>query len=265
MVRFESVNVYPAFSKEICIEWKLSGVILPGNYLFEVERSGSPEGPFKSLTPVPIVNKFFFIDRTTPLLTKENHPYYRVIVTLPSGKKITSEAKDLFRNLEKRQWLVLREITRKEILRFRKYVGIQAFILKLKHFGEKCSAGCVDPVSDQVTIADCTQCFGTRFDGGYEAPIEAWVEVAPVINEKALRPDGLGMAEDFGSQVRLISYPLVTRGDIIVEADSNRRFHVRAIQPSELRTVPVVQLVSVRQLSRTDIEYKIPLKDFKPS
>lgn len=257
-MRFECVSIYPAFSREILVEWGLSRATERGDYLFHVERAGSPEGPFERLTSEfgPVVNKTFFVDRSAPLLSKENHWYYRIIGIAPSGKEYTSPAKDLYRNLERRSWLIAREITRKETLRFRKYVGVRAVVLKKKHFGELCTE-CVDPVGGDVTDSQCEACFGTRFLGGYYSGIEAWIETSPLPDQKGLGGQGW-MTEDYTGQIRMISYPLVTREDLIVEVDSNRRLRVLQVDPIELRTVPLIQLVSVKMISRSDVEYRVP-------
>ena len=254
-MKFSRVTVYPAFSKEILIEWELERATLPGVYWFLVERAGSPEGPWELLTPTPLPNAEFFIDRTAPLLSKENFLFYRVTVTDPKGRVFISDPKDLFRNLEREQWYVAREITRKEILRFVKKVGVRAAVLKKKRFGPLCD--CVDPVSGEVTDSSCPDCFGTRYAGGFNDPIEAWVESSPFPNAKQLQNMGW-LTEDFSGQIRMVSYPLVTREDIIVELDSNRRLRVLQIDPVELRTVPIVQLVGVKMIPRSDVEYTIP-------
>ena len=257
-MRFERVTVYPAFSREILVEWELEdeAQVDPGPYFFTVERSASPEGPWDCLTPKPLVDAMHFVDKLTPLLSKENFLFYRVTATLPSGKTIVSPAKDLFRNLERPQWLVWREITRKEILRLKKFVGIRAAVLKKKRFGEPCEE-CTDPVTGTVTDSQCRECFGTRYQGGFYPPIEAWIESSPVPDAKGLGGHGW-MTEDYVGQLRMVSYPLVSREDIVVELESNRRFRVLQIDPIELRTVPVVQLVSARMISRSDVEYRIP-------
>ena len=161
-MKFSRVTVYPAFSREILVEWELEGATMAGNYLFHIERSDSPESGFERLTYDPLPNANHFIDRTAPLLAKENLLFYRVVVTDPRGREIISPPKDLFRNLERRQWFIAREITRKEILRLRKLVGVRAAVLKKRHFGAKCK-NCLDPVSGEVTDSQCESCFGTRF------------------------------------------------------------------------------------------------------
>ena len=257
----ESISVYPVASRQVLVEWRLAEVTEPGDYLFWVERANSPEGPWENLTSSPLVNEFFFVDRKTVVLTKEPHVYYRVKVQDPDGRVCISGPKDLLRNLERRQFLQVREVIRKEILRFRKFAGVRVYILKKKHFGQKCTE-CIDSVTGYQTDSYCLNCFGTRWEGGFEPPIEAWVERGPMDNNKGLGGSGW-MTEDFEGQIRAVAYPVFTRDDIIVEAETNTRLRVLRVSWAELRTVPVVQIVTARFIPRNEIEYKVVVDEHK--
>lgn len=257
----ESISTYPVAARQTLIEWRLAEATAPGNYLFWVERANSPEGPWELLTLLPLVNEFFFVDVKSLVLSKEPHVYYRVKVQAPDGEEVTSGPKDLLRNLERRQFLQAREVIRKEILRFQKFAGIRVWVLKKKHFGTPCQA-CVDPVSGYKLTSDCELCFGTRWEGGFEPPIEAWAERGPMDDNKGLGGSGW-MTEDFETQIRMISYPLITRDDIIVEAETNVRFRVLRISFAELRAVPVVQIITARFIPRNEIEYKVVVDSAK--
>jgi hypothetical protein len=144
---------------------------------------------------------------------------------------------------------------RKEILRFRKFVGVPVWVLKMKHFGAKCT-DCIDPVSGYQIDSMCLSCFGTRWVGGYEPPIPAWVERGPMDDNKALGGSGW-MTEDFEGQIRMVAYPIVTRDDIIVEASTNVRLRALRISAAELRTAPIVQIVTARFIPRNEVEYRV--------
>jgi len=256
-----SISVYPVASRQILVEWRLEEATAPGDYLFWIERANSPEGPWESLTPIPLVNQFFHVDRKSVYLSKEPHLYYRLKVRAPDGEECTSRPKDLLRNLERKQFLQAREVIRKEILRFRKFAGIRVLILKKKHFGRKCNE-CIDQVTGYQIDSLCLNCYGTRWEGGFEPPIEAWLERGPMDNNKALGGSGW-MTEDFEGQVRAVAYPLFTRDDIVVEAETNTRLRVLRISTAELRTVPIVQILTVRVIPRNEIEYKVIVDEHK--
>jgi len=258
---FQEISVYPAFPNAVVIQWSLTDTSMPGTYRFQVERSGSPEGPWVTLTPTPVQDVYVFIDREVKLIVKENRYFYRVIFIDPSGRQFTSDAQDLLRNLKKHDFLLASEFNRKESLRLVQYVGVEAYLLKRKHYGERCTS-CFDPATGKIVKSKCFCCYGTKYVGGYFPPIPIYVEIQPFPKVSRLEAGGQGTSEQFVTSGRMPAYPLVARADIIVERENNRRWHIMKVVCDELRTVPVVQrLEEIREIARTDIEYRILVVD----
>lgn len=259
MTPFQEISVYPAYPKRVFVQWLLKDTSLIGTHRFWVDRAGSPEGPWEALTTTPLLDRYFFEDTTVQLVVKENRYFYRVRYKDPRGRDFTSPAHDLLRNLRAHDFLIAQEINRKEQLRFNSKVGIKAFVLKRKHYGEVC-ADCVDPETGKVVKAKCKCCYGTMFKGGFYPPIETCLEVEAFPNSHVLEPGGQATSENFVSRGRMQVYPHAVRGDLIVERENNRRWEILQIYRPELRTIPVVQeLQEIRLIAPTDIEYYVPV------
>jgi hypothetical protein len=61
------------------------------------------------------------------------------------------------------------------------------------------------------------------------------------------------------TQIQFLDFPRIDEEDIIVEKANDRRFLVKSRYFTSLKTIPVHQTVSVSELERQAVEYKIPV------
>jgi hypothetical protein len=259
----------PLFPNGTFLQWELAGAVESGSYLASVFRSGSPGGSWDLLVDSsPDINSF--TDRfplpASPITTDPNQLslsrglFYRVRVVPPSGSSTAAEIVSAVEPLlTGRQRLVRRKILRDEYVMLSRLNGVEMAVLKRKHWGQRCPK-CFDPYTGESMRGSCTACFGTTFTGGFFDPIVTWAKRSPVPVQVALSPEG--KAETALTGITTLDAPAVRDDDLLVFLRDNRRFLVRRVLPTELRTVTVHQRLEVSELARSDVLYRVPV-DFQ--
>jgi len=295
-MRVSISKISPAYPCGVGIQWDVEpdqGV--SGNYIFHVDRAGSPEGPWTAASG-PLRNTIAYTDDysvtadnpdAVNVIPLSREVYFRVRAIAPNGIEDTSEsvnldglvthtttsgivgmgttisdADQIQRNPDvrvalrpkndQRKRLLRRKILRDQYLGLKFLSGITVKVLKRKHFGTRCP-DCLDSLTEYSVVYQCITCYGTGWVDGYFTPIETLVSMGPeAVQEEATDTGNTTLAS---TSMRLLAYPKVTKGDIIVETDINKRWIVDRISPSELHRILVHQDVVVNELARHSIEY----------
>lgn len=260
----EFTRLLPLFPQGVYLQWDLRDPTESGSYLFDIYRSGSPGGPWEPLK-IGVVDGFSFNDKMPPIsidgqgvvnqLSLTRGIFYRVVVTPPSGVPNQAEViSPVEPTLDGHQRLLKRKILRDESIMFRKLNGVEVAVVKKMHWGPRCTK-CWDKVTKTVTRANCATCFGTGFSPGYFAPIVTLGRRGTMPAAKQLTPQGV--AEYRPTQVTLLDAPKVDPDDILVFLRDNKRFVVKVVLNTELKTVTVHQKLEVSELARSDISYRL--------
>ena len=255
-MKFSKIILYPDFPREIIVQWDLENAIHPGQYLFDVERSGSPIGPFEKLNSEPLIDEFKFHDTTLPLITKLVDVYYRVIVTPPLDSKLISDSINLIRQRENRQYLIGKEINRQEKILLKHAVGVPCKVFKRRHWGTRCP-DCFNFLTKEVTDKNCASCFGTGFTGGYYPFIDTFIHFDTPVPRSQEVTDQFATVENIVTTGWTIAYPLLKKDDIIVD-DVNKRWYIHTVNITELRRAHSRQLMDLREVTARSILYDLP-------
>jgi hypothetical protein len=250
-IYFSELFVYPKYPDSVIVQWSMNNNSLPENYFFWVYYSDNPEKGFTKLNTAPVINSFIY-EFPFALLHKEEYLYIKVTAEIGS-ETIESTSQGLFYALERRQFLICKEIIRKNNLIRDKFIGPNCQVYKRKVFGVPCP-DCIDVHTGLGTDSKCISCFGLKILGGYHDGLDVYCEV--VEGDKNIKPSEIGMMEPRFATGKL-TYPIVQRGDIIVEKQRNRRWYVNGYKRKTVRTFPIDQYVELRQVSPGDIEYKL--------
>ena len=293
-------RITPTYPGEVVIQWDVepdAGV--SGSYIFHVERSGSPEGPWTDISG-PLLDTISYQDcvgddsvntEEVNFLALNKEVYYRVRGIDPVSTEDYSEATSLdgvsgfvvttgitgmgltISDAEqnqvspeigvavrpknnRRKRLLRRKILRDQYLGLRHFNGVDAKVLKRRHFGTRCT-DCSDSLTDHIVIYNCSTCYGTGWVGGFFTPITTYVKMSPA----PTRVDAteLGNTTQRETKLQMLSYPKIENGDLIVELDMNRRWLVSHVAPTEVHRILTKQTASVNELARNSIEYFVPL------
>lgn len=262
----EITRLIPLFPRGVFFQWDLHGVTEAGTYTFNVYRSGSSSGPWETLTAAAAnITSYSDVLETTATEDEEalnqlslvRGVYYRVVAIPPSGEANKAEAISIVEpRLDGRQRLLKRKILRDESLMLRKLNGVEIAVLKRMHWGPRCPR-CFDKFTKEVVRSNCTTCYGTSFQPGYFDPVITLGRRGTLPAAKQVTPQGV--AEFRPTQVTLLDVPRIEPDDVLVFLKDNRRFIVKAMLQTELKTVGVHQKLEVSELARSSIEYRIPV------
>lgn len=246
----------------VFVQWQMQQPPANTAIIFTIERAGSPEGPFEAIASN--ITTFHYFDGgrhlpVPPVGTRENlnflslqrNIYYRVTAT--AGTETTSVIEPVGDHLPRRQFLLRRKMQRDIRVGF-KFSSIPLIVLKRRHWGLRCRE-CFDLLTKKVTKSRCETCYSTGFEGGYFDPVKIEGRVSTyAVQQQITQQD---VVENEQKQLTVLDYPLLEIDDVVAELHMNKRFVVKHVSRTELRTVPVHQRAVLSELSRDSIEYRL--------
>jgi len=234
---------------------------------FKLERSGSPEGPYELVIDNLVDFHFFDALRSSPAPTlatdtRENLSfmslsravYYKVTATDSTGTEVEKVRVVGPDNLSRKLLLFRRKMQRDMSVGF-KFNSIDLAVLKRRHWGLRCR-DCFDPLTKKVTDSKCDTCYGTGFEEGYFTPVRIRGRIGVQNVQTSMTPQG--KVDLSQKRLTILDYPEVEVDDIFVDIRQNKRYIVKHRHSTEMQTVAVHQQLTVSELARDSIEYRIP-------
>lgn len=231
----------------------------PGPYVFQLQYSntGLRDSPDWHNVGTPLTDGYVAFDDAWRTTGSELTLHYRV--TLTTLKDIyVSQAVSCLGELPERDWLIAREVVRKEQLRH-KYVSVEGYLLKPYRYGRPCTR-CRDVLTQEVVDSQCPICNGTGFEVGFHPPLpmQCWDLSNQTIS---VHQDGNikgTTRENAEVTARVIGWPALNRDDIWVNGSSDERWLIHDIQvAAALRGVPIVYTVRMGLLPFSNPAYAI--------
>ena len=219
------------------------------------------KGEWTRLNPdAPLQNMCLYLDEDAYRCGVENSVWYRAVAVDTNGKEYASAPAHTYGEMTKRDWLLARDILRKEYLRMRKFAGTFGYLLKLRTHGEKCKE-CFDwDIEEPIAASTCEACYGTGYLNGYYNAIGFYMDLSSVkVGGDTREP--FGYEETRIRNARAVAYPWLGSYDIWVHGSANRRYVIRhAVTGAEMRSIPLVYFpIELRLLPVSDIAYKVPM------
>lgn len=279
MIKIDQVRVRPLTVTSAEVSWTLVATDEPQSTArFTVLRSESPEGPYVDVSG-PMANVKSFVDRVN-LKAKHNTIGWRIRVDdIPSGVSIiypngTPEEAFLFHPDFSRDaspgdfqpdYIAL-EIVRLNNLLLHRYTGRVLAYCPIRTQGSRCPV-CYDKKKDRGDSSQCSECFGSTFQGGYYDPINVLIDINP--SPSVIQVANFGKLEDNQTACFMANYPLAKPNDMIVEP-TNRRWRVVQVNTVTKNRYIVQQFLQLQEIDRSDAEYlfevdldlKAPAEDF---
>jgi len=263
---FKRVEVWNMARGGSTICWDLSQNYFPkGPLHFYVDfgRAGTDE--WIVLNPDnPVIDDCCFVDpcqRTWEMLSDH---YYRIRMIQPSvpGAPVVKSQPTLGSGrLSKKDWLVAREIIRKEALQDKRD-AVTGFLLKRKKYGVACPH-CLDWDTKEVTDSDCQYCFGTGILGGYYPGVIFHVGLDDNWNRKLqIGPPPQGTHSEIDKKARVALYPMIETRDVWVRADNDERYVIDSWTCiASYRGLQLIANAVLKLAPATDIVYSVPIEE----
>lgn len=289
-------KITPDYPTKVSMDWELEEVIESGTFTYDVERSGSPAGPWEVLVTGLTAKTYDDIlsDENANILSFVRDIYYRIKSTPPSGAAnafyspivnldglveytiTNSEPGNPARPVPLAQFeappytgqmvypkshghrhRLLKNVLVRNVYLMLKLNGTEFALLKRRHFGTRCT-DCYDPMSREVISSECSSCYGTSWEEGYYDPYYTLARIIRGSTGHIQTQITTRAEEDVNfAKVHMLDFPRADEGDILVERHSNRRFLIKQRYNTSLKTVIVHQTLSVAELPRTAPEYAL--------
>lgn len=251
------LDIVPDYSKGFLFHWRLRGGFNdPLPWVFHVQGALSQNGPWADISPA-IENKMAWRSDGNIRVNKSDVIFLRVRLDTSSGH-YESGVRTPYGDLDRREFLIGREIMRKEVLHMAKLAGTECTVWSVANYGARCPH-CTDPITGQPRVGHCRYCFGTGFYPAYYGPFPSWCTFSEN-NQHQLQegPEGNGMSEQKRFQVRMVNSVPVKKDDIVHDKGSGKRYYVNSVQiVAEIRRVPLVQTLVVDEIATSDQAYKV--------
>lgn len=250
------------------VYWEFErGFADPGPYLFQLQAShgGTPRADDWFNVGVE-TDLFYAVDdggsKHQRMFGKTPTLVYRVLLKTPQGIYVSHPANVLGR-LGKHDWLIVREILRKEQLNHRVFSSVKGYLLKGRRYGEECT--CRDKsvggkFTDEVLDSSCPICYGTGFVSGYYPPTEYYALLNPEATRESRDLNQTGTNKPVVIQSRFLATLPLVQGDAWVNSGSDERYYVHSIKELAVwKSVPIIYSAELRLAPFTDALYDVPL------
>ena len=263
MYPFRRVSVDNLVDSQARIWWQIEPTFQEiGPYVFQLQVGSSDLDEaidWQNVGP-PITNGFTATDPIRRERGSVLTTYYRVTLTTPNATYV-SPAASVNGELNDKDWLMAREILRKEKLRHGK-VSINGYLIKALRYGRPCPR-CLDPMTREPTDNSCAVCLGTGFERGFHpaVPLQCWDLTPQIIDEtQDIRLKGTSR-ENAYVMARVIGYPALNNYDVWVNGQTNERWLLREIKvAAAIRGVPLIYEVRMGLVPFHNGIYKLSLE-----
>ena len=230
-------TVLPDYSAGARFVWEVSGGLAdPAPWFFQVELAEGPAGPWQPISPV-LSCRSTWKDTIVRRAGKDNVFFYRLTLTTPVSR-YCSEVSTPYGDLGRREYLLARDIMRREVLHGRTLAGIQADLWSVSTWGPKCTV-CLDPITKMITNTDCPVCLGTGHAVPYNGPYTFWITTSPTQHVTQMSGDGTGLRQPVNKEIRAIGALMMNKNDVLATRDDDKRYYIDETESIvELRTVP---------------------------
>ncbi|HSW51176.1 MAG TPA: hypothetical protein VLH09_13420 [Bryobacteraceae bacterium] len=218
---------------------------------FLIFRSFSPAGPWDQIAEVE-AGLWSHADSEAFGAGTYREPYYLVRIASKSGKGYRdSRATRVDHDPDH----IAIELVRKKLLSMEHKNGVQTAVLLRRRLGPNCSR-CYNEQQQEAGDANCPECLGTGFTGGYYSPV--FVPMIASIPDKLIQHGSVDVAV---GQVawEAANWPTLDEGDVIVDRQMNIRYRVDHVRATSHRGHLISQFLTMTRCDDRDVIYTISI------
>lgn len=250
-------DVLPDYRSGFMFHWRTRGAFNdPSPWRFRVQMALSQGGDWRDISPV-VEDRIAWKAPEPIRVNKSDVLFFRLVLDTPSGHYET-DARTPYGDLDRSEFLLAREIMRREVLHMSKMAGVECRVWSRSDYGPGCPH-CLDPITGHPRDNHCRFCFGTGFFPAYRGPFDAWCLFSEN-NQHQLSEGqgGNGMIEEKRFTVRMVNCVPMKKNDVLHDVRTAKRYYVNQAQSvAELRRVTLVQNLVVSEIAVTDPAYSV--------
>lgn len=250
-------EILPYHGQGFIYRWSLNDDFsAPPPFEFRVQTAPTPAGPWVNISG-PILDAMCWADVRKPV-GKTSSRNYRVTLKDGDDRMYASVAKLPCSDLDLREFLIAREILRKEELNARKFAGVLGQVWLEAEYGLPCPK-CLDPITRMPTNSHCQVCHGTGRLESHYGPFEMWLQFSNKQNHGATHDDAGGTKDDKPFAVRVVGTPRLKKNDVLRDSSTGKMYYIQSVtNAAEIRRIPIVQQLTVGEAATTDQCYDLP-------
>ena len=250
-----ALEILPYHGQGFVFRWELNDSFsAPTPLTFTVQMAPTPVGPWESISG-ELADTYYWADVRKPV-GKTMSRNYRVAMRDAKGRRYASEPALPAGDLSLREFLLAREILRKEELNARMMAGVLGQVWIAAEYGTRCPK-CLDPITGQVRNSHCAKCHGTGFYPSHYGPFDMWLGFSQT--QHGMTHDEVGGTADAKPfSVRAVGTPRLKQNDVLRDPRTGKMFYIQSVaNAAEIRRIPIVQQLSVSEAATTDQCYDL--------
>jgi hypothetical protein len=252
-------EIFPNQRPGYTFKWELPRLNTIGKpWRFWVQESETGRDSWRDISP-EIINFMRWSEDDREKFSPERKPYFRVRALLGDDSiEMVSNVRDAYADLSKRDFLLVREIYRKENLQMRKAAGTPVTIWMAMQEGEPCTR-CLDPITGEVLDSHCKICLGTGVIGAAHGPYDDWATISQTKAHEQHEQTGDGMADTRVHQIRMLgSWSGLRRDDLVLDTPSQRLYSIdKQVDLAEYRRVPLAIQFEAHEVEMGSVLYML--------
>jgi hypothetical protein len=185
-------------------------------------------------------------------------PFFRIKVyeSQNGGLVYTSRPETVKSSQNQHDFLIWREILRRENLGQVKYNGILGWLLRRREGGAKCT-NCLDPILGGEAQSDCPVCFGTGYISGYFTPQQMYADWTGSPHSTSTKLEAVGPSQVNQLVMMTAAFPETNFKDVWVDSSSNYRYEIQKQRKNQFRGWPINQMLTLSLLPPSDPAYRV--------
>lgn len=260
---FDRVYVDHLFHGESRVWWRFGAEFKdPGPYVYRLQASYV--GHVNALDWVDVSLPGYNVSSLGYVNVREQTgksmlTHVRVVLSTPRARYV-SNGQPIWGNLSQRNFLLAKEVTRKEKLRL-KSDGTRGYLIRRMRYGVEDSNVLV-PIVGEIFDPTKRATYGTAFQIGYHPPIPLQVDLTygPLQETRGQGDIQTNDANPRQAMARMLAQPDCVLEDVWVNADTDDRYLIsEANIVVSLAGVPIVKQATLSLMPRNHIVYKIPV------
>lgn len=256
---FTRFTVRPGYARGFAFDWETNPTTPPAaGTTFTIEHSETGVSDWTAVSPALPRAIRTWMETAPRSAPRDAHTFFRVVAST-AGTNTASQPAGPYAAMTRREFLILRELMRLEMLQASGAGGVELMVWKPVLSGAACAL-CIDPTTGACMNSRCQECRGTgKTGGGYHGPYSTRGLFSTTVRAKQVDPAAdRGTQEPYARTLEIVGWPMLNARDVLGDCGTGKRYMVDIVEPkTEIRGVPAAFRIKAHELPITDAAYTL--------